>query len=62
MDHKDQMEVLPEAVKNGFAAYYHLKLLLVFRKHRKRYFLYNKTTPGADAPGTVVLLYIAVSS
>ena len=56
------MEVLPEAGKSGFAAYYHLKLLLVFRKHRKRYFLYNKATPGADAPGTVVLLYIAASS
>ena len=28
--------------KSGFAMYYHMKLLLIFRKYRERYFLHNK--------------------
>ena len=28
--------------KSGFATYYHMKLLLIFRKYRERYFLHNK--------------------
>ena len=28
--------------KSGFATCYHVKLLLIFRKYRKRYFLHNK--------------------
>ena len=31
--------------KSGFATYYHMKLLLIFRKYRERYFLHNKKKP-----------------
>ena len=34
--------------KSGFATCYHVKLLLIFRKYRKRYFLHNKKSTGAS--------------
>ena len=34
--------------KSGFATCYHVKLLLIFRKYRKRYFLHNKKSLIAD--------------
>ena len=46
--------------KSGFATYYQIKLLLIFRKYRKGYFLHNKKASERITSWEVPVLFLQI--